>query len=256
MFSVYGIYDPVDPEHVRYIGYTGRNLVDRLASHIEGVIRNLQKELQRKSVRWAYSQKGIAKIISENRAPEIFVIAEAGTKENAHILEKLYIREHRKAGHRLWNLTDGGDGGDTFSNKSEEEKENTRKKLSDKVPWNKGKKASAETCEKLSEALKGRKHSIEHRVKIGEALKGRKHSKETRKKISNANKGKSSSMKGRKFTEEHRKKIGNSNRGKRRSIEILTKNYNTRLDESLSVKEYLKMRIAKEQQNLRILMEK
>ena len=106
MFSIYGLFDPIDPGHIRYVGYTKYDPIDRLFSHIKDIKSKAQKELNKKFVNWTYAQKGIGKILSENRTPRIFTIIETSTLKNAHILERLYIREYRKAGHQLWNLTE------------------------------------------------------------------------------------------------------------------------------------------------------
>lgn len=57
-----------------------------------------------------------------------------------------------------------------------------------------GLKRSAETCEKISEALKGKKLSEEHKRKLCVARKGRVISEETKRKIGRAHKGKKTSV--------------------------------------------------------------
>jgi hypothetical protein len=57
------------------------------------------------------------------------------------------------------------------------------------IPWNKGKKHSEETKQKIREKAIGRKLSEEVKEKIGKAGKGRKHSEIAKKKIGLANKG-------------------------------------------------------------------
>jgi hypothetical protein len=69
---------------------------------------------------------------------------------------------------------------------------------------NKGRKFSAETREKLSEAAKNR--SEEHRNKLGLAHKGKLHSEETKKRISE-------SSKGRHISEETKNKMSEAKRG-------------------------------------------
>lgn len=86
----------------------------------------------------------------------------------------------------FYNFAKGGEGGDTFSNKSDEEKELIRKKQSE---IKKGKKKSEETRKKMSIAQKGIKMSEEAKKKSSISHKGNKNSKETRKKISLKNKG-------------------------------------------------------------------
>jgi hypothetical protein len=97
----------------------------------------------------------------------------------------------------LHNRTDGGDG---MSNPSLE----VRKKMSisgkGKVAWNKGRKHSIETREKLSKAHKGKKLKEETKEKIRKGNIGKKHTEETKKKMSEMFIGHS-------VTEETRQKI-------------------------------------------------
>lgn len=81
-----------------------------------------------------------------------------------------------------------------------------------KVSWNKGKKFSLESREKMSEAKIGKKLSTAHRKKLSEAQKGRVVSKETREKIGAKNKGNKYNL-GRVKSEEWRKKLSESHKG-------------------------------------------
>lgn len=179
IFSIYGLYDPSDSGHVRYVGYTGRSLVDRLLEHIKGTL----------SSRNSHRLSWLRKVLLEGRAPKIFLINETSTEENAHILEKLYIREHKRAGHKLTNLTDGGDGGDTFSRKSKEEKEKTRVKMCTASKNRKGWKHTIETCARISAGNKKARQDPGVRAKMSIAAKGKNPSVETRTKLSIAAKG-------------------------------------------------------------------
>ena len=82
-----------------------------------------------------------------------------------------------------YNLTFGGEGGDTFSLHDEE----TKKLISSKI----------------SKSNKGKPKSIEHRNKISKALLGK----------PSWNKGKPSPNKGKHITEEHKQKISKANKG-------------------------------------------
>jgi len=81
---------------------------------------------------------------------------------------------------------------------------------------NLGKKRSAATRAKISEALQGTKHSAKHCAKISEAKKGKKRSAATHAKISEAKKGK-------KHPAEHCAKIREANMGKKRSAATCAK---------------------------------
>ena len=78
--------------------------------------------------------------------------------------------------------------------------------------FRKGKKLSAETRRKISDARKGKPKSSETRKKMSEAMKGNKHalgckrSEETKKKMSESKKGKL-------ISEEHKNKISEANKG-------------------------------------------
>ena len=85
-------------------------------------------------------------------------------------------------------------------------------------PWNKGKRHSKETLQKISDKLKGMEvwnkgvpHTKEARQKMSDKLKGRKVSQETRDKISRANKGRT-------FSAEHRRKLSESNKAARKRM--------------------------------------
>ena len=86
---------------------------------------------------------------------------------------------------------------------------------------NKDKVISAETRQKMSEALKGRQFSAEHRKKLSEALSGennplfgRHHSEETRQKMSEALSGENNPLFGKHRSVDTRKKIAEAHKGK------------------------------------------
>lgn len=90
--------------------------------------------------------------------------------------------------------------GKEFSNEHKEKLSNAKKGY---IPWNKGKKASAEARKRMSESAKGKKLSEETKRKMSDAHKGKKFSEEHR-----ANIGKA--VKGRKKTKQVKDKIGDS----------------------------------------------
>ena len=99
-----------------------------------------------------------------------------------------------------YNKTLGGDGGDTFSYVSDEEKKRRKKVMSDAK---KGKIFTEEHKQKISDALMGNTN--------GKGCKGIKKpsvSDDTRKKLSN-------SLKGRKFSDEHRKHLSEAQKGEK-----------------------------------------
>ena len=114
-------------------------------------------------------------------------------------------------------------GKNAFENKTKEEMEITRKKMSES---HKGKRHSEESKQKMSESSKGknkgRKHSKEHNKKISNSMKGKNagkkgiyhHSEESKQKMSESHKGQIPWNKGKKNSEEHNRKIGEAMKGK------------------------------------------
>jgi len=102
------------------------------------------------------------------------------TCEEADTKEINYIRQFREEGHRLKNLTHGGDGG---IQSIPGIREKTRQALL-------GLKRSDETKKKVSEARKGKKLSAEHRKNLSIAAKKRRATQETKDKQSLRSKGK------------------------------------------------------------------
>ena len=158
-------------------------------------------------------KNSIKKYGLENFLKEILAITE--TKENADILEKVFIKLYRDEGKAEYNLSDGGTGGnlgETWKGLVKQSMagvytDEIRKKMSDahkgKVAWNKGRKATFDEIEKNRLSHIGKKRSkecCEKHSKImkelwqngkikRKSLKGSHHSEETRKKLSELNKG-------------------------------------------------------------------
>lgn len=88
--------------------------------------------------------------------------------DESRAFEIATIKRLREQGERLCNMTDGGKGLNGLKHK-----EATKAKISaNNIGKNLGKKWSAETREKISEARKGRTHSPETKAKISAAQKG------------------------------------------------------------------------------------
>ena len=123
----------------------------------------------------------------ENFKFEILAICD--TKDDLDNAEKYFIgfKYYSFANtQRGYNIAIGGDGGNAFAGKTEEEMNEIRKKISEA---HKRENLSEETKKKMSKAQKGKKISEEHKRKISQAMKGEKLSEKTKEKISKAKKG-------------------------------------------------------------------
>ena len=178
-----------------YIGQTVGSLVKRKSQHMTATMSHIDN---------SYFHKAIRKYGIDNFKWKI--IHKCNDADFLNRLEIFYIGYYDTFIGNGYNLTLGGGG--RFGYKISDE---TRKKLSiarigkDSPMY--GKKHSAETKRKMSEAQKGKKQSAETRRKISKAGKGRKHSNETKRKMSEAGKG-------RKHTEESKQKMSIAQSGK------------------------------------------
>ncbi len=224
MYSIYFLGDPVLHEF-RYVGQTSQDPEIRLRKHLS--------DSKQAKFSGLYVYRWINSLFRQGLQPQLSVIMEIETKEEANILEKYWIKKLREIGCPLTNLTDGGEGMVGYVTSEE-----TRKKQSEarkgKPAWNKGLKGAQvawnkgipmseemkkrisesekgkiipeEARKKMSKAGKGRIFSEEHKRKISTALIGKPLSDERKRNISNALKGKPNKNKGKK-----RKKLDNKN---------------------------------------------
>lgn len=227
--KIYSLQD--ENGNIRYIGKTIQYLNSRLSDHLSEARHGAK----------CHRCNWLRNIMARGKWPSIFLIGEVegdGAQE-----EVAWIAYFRAKGIKLVNGTDGGDGVTGYKIAEE-----TRAKLSairGEKHWAYGKHYSAETCRKISKALKGNKCaegccrsketrkklsvarkgkilSEEHKRKIGEAGKGRYPSKETRRKLSEAHRGHVTS-------EETRRKISEAEKGKIVSAETRIKMSKARL---------------------------
>ena len=101
---IYGLVDPADPRHVRYVGMSFR--AGRPLDHA----RNARKG----STSNPHLMNWIRKLQAEGREYAILVLKELpdGARRGfVGFVEKCYIKSLREIGHRLTNVTEGGDGG-------------------------------------------------------------------------------------------------------------------------------------------------
>jgi hypothetical protein len=172
----------------------------------------------------------IRKYGKENFKKEI--LQECNSIEELNEAEKHWIKELNSIRPNGYNITKGGDGGDTYSNRSEESKKLTSLKLSIKL---KEHKTSDETKRKIGLANKikntGHIHSKEHKVKIGLAHKGMKRSKITCENISK-------SLLGKPLSKEHKEKLKFAHIGLKQSKETILKRKDSM--KKINQKEYRK----------------
>ena len=158
-----------------YIGKTTKSLNDRLQGHINNADKGNNFKLS----------LAIRKYGKENFIIEPIDFAE--THEELNEKEIHYISEYNSL-EDGYNMTMGGEGGNTYINKSDEEMKAISGKISTALRKNNGNRGqfvgpknsmygkhhTPETKEKMSKALKGRKFSKEHNRKISEYYRGRK----------------------------------------------------------------------------------
>lgn len=214
-YKIYVLVHPIS-KSIRYVGFTGQNLKKRLNEHLTIDCK-------------FYKGKWINQLKKQNLTPEILLIEENLTLDSVKIKEIEYIKLYKDNGHKLTNLTKGGDGG--LGHKVSEEHKLKLRNL--RIGSNNhfyGKKHSEESLNKMKEKQKGvnngfygKQHTKESKKKISDASKkqirhkGSIHSQETKDKISMVNKGKvrsdeikkqiSNKLKGRIFTEQHKLKL-------------------------------------------------
>jgi group I intron endonuclease len=122
------------------------------------------------------------------------ILEECSDKTKLQEREKFWIKKYNSQDPKIgYNITPGGEGGDTISNNPERES----------------------IIAKISAKLKGRVFTEEHKEKLKHSHNSK--DPEVAKKIS-------AKLKGRIFTEEHKEKIREANLGKKRSPESIEKN--------------------------------
>lgn len=103
----------------------------------------------------------------ENFSNEI--LFEASSKEELDEKEKYYIAVYREVyGENLYNIALGGDGGDTYSNRTQEEKDEFVTKM---TKINRERCSSEEFKNKKSQALKEKYSNLEERQKQSEKIR-------------------------------------------------------------------------------------
>lgn len=141
---IYTLSDPEEPEHIRYVGMTTEP-DRRIREHIN------------KSHRQLYSSTWIRTLLSDEVEPVMSIIEEVPAEEGPE-REIFWIAHYKEEGHRLTNLTDGGES--TLGYRHTEKslnlmRKNRKGKCAGEDHWLYGKKMSEESRRKMSEAKKG-----------------------------------------------------------------------------------------------------
>ena len=196
---VYGLFDPRDPQQIRYIGKTTRGMAERLYQHVYEASRGNRSAKDN----WVRS-------LGKQGVELSMVELERGCGEGSAESEQGWIRAAKMWGFRLLNLTDGGEGCEGYRH-TEESKEKFRHRV-----------LTPEQRAHLSAMLKGRTiHTPESRKRISEGNKGRRLSPEHRQKISAFRTGRPLNEKEREaqknrrpITEETRKRMSEASKGR------------------------------------------
>lgn len=99
---VYALYDPRDPEKLRYIGQTRHAITERRNSH---VYRATHQNLN------LYCDNWIRGLLRDGVTPGVRLLVEEDlTSKELDNFEITYISRYKMLGHRLTNMTAGGMG--------------------------------------------------------------------------------------------------------------------------------------------------
>jgi len=136
MIKIYTLAHPITNE-IRYIGYTKLSLNERLNKHI----RDAKTRKPNHRINWINSlpSKPIIELIDESNY------------EDRIWMECMYIDLFISWGYRLTNTAKGGDGGDTWSKLSPENKQLAKERLSKSIKGRKNGPLTEEHKQKLRE---------------------------------------------------------------------------------------------------------
>jgi hypothetical protein len=218
-WAVYGLYDPREPDHIRYVGITFRGVNRRCNDHVHTARKGGK----------TYRDAWVRTLLREDILPD-YVVLEEGNGCGWKDREGYWILYFRECGNRMTNLTDGGDGavGAVHSPELRERRSAILRELWKQEQYRerqaaaqKAKKVSDETRKRISESHKHRQPATQiTREKIAKAGRGRKHSEETRARMREAQK---------RITPETREKLRKAatgrthNQGTRAKLSLLAK---------------------------------
>lgn len=161
-----------------------------------------------------YLKNAINKYGIENFIVEIIEYCE--TLEEQNEKEKYWITYYRNQNVEMYNISDGGDGGNTFAELADIDRQKRIQKLKENSYFaNLTSEQQKQIHQKgwITRRQNGKdKYTIEQKQRMSNSHKGIHMKAETKQKLSKVNKGKH-------LTDEHKQKIGKSNKGRIRSIQ-------------------------------------
>jgi hypothetical protein len=166
---IYALFDPRDPDQVRYVGQTSRTVEYRLYEHERSAKRQIQ---------WPVSQ-WIRKLHDQGVRPAFKVLQVVAPGEDWGRMEKEWIASMRcRFGKKLLNVCDGGEGtiGVRHSKETLARMSEAAKRRGNHGGVNKGRMFSAEARAAMSAAHKGkpgRKWTAEQRKTASDSAKAR-----------------------------------------------------------------------------------
>lgn len=102
MYSIYGLYASNKPDSYRYVGMTTKDVHERLEQHIY---------LASLGYTDISNYDWIRKVISRGDTVRVSVLQDNLTEHEAKVAERNWIVSLREKGHKLLNISAGGDGG-------------------------------------------------------------------------------------------------------------------------------------------------
>lgn len=163
LVAIYALYDPRDPDVVRYVGKTKTKIEIRRMRHVGEARRGLKN----------HRGNWIRSLLNAGVIPGVRLLAEVPAEVWPEY-ERQFIAQYKNT------LTNGTDGGEGLENPTEE----TRRKMSDA---NKGRPTPENVRQLRSENAKNRQWSEETKRKMSESKRRENLSEETRRKRSEGN---------------------------------------------------------------------
>ena len=185
-----------------YVGKSKKNIEQRFQRHIKDAIFHHSPLILHRAMR-KYGEENFEIRLLETVTGEDSFLAER---------ERYWIKE-LDTFNNGYNMTEGGEGGNTYSKKSEEELNEIRQKISNKLIGDNNGMRKIGGLVGERNGMYGKTLTEEHKRKMSLSLRGKRDTEETRKK-------KSLALKGKPKSENHRIKNRELNRDKFRNGKV------------------------------------